>query len=112
NSIAIAYNISKLARSTFEIKLLLFFSSRRRHTISKRDWSSDVCSSDLLDLLGRLAQKSHNLLGNCLDIHAVSLPFMLFVREIFQIGRASCRERVWLSLVDFTCIIIKTINIR
>src|SRR5699024_4668849 len=23
------------------------FSSRRRHTISKRDWSSDVCSSDL-----------------------------------------------------------------
>src|SRR3989440_644628 len=23
-----------------------FFSSRRRHTISDRDWSSDVCSSD------------------------------------------------------------------
>src|SRR5699024_3888277 len=23
------------------------FSSRRRHTSSKRDWSSDVCSSDL-----------------------------------------------------------------
>src|SRR5699024_11472345 len=23
-----------------------FFSSRRRHTRSKRDWSSDVCSSD------------------------------------------------------------------
>src|SRR5699024_8561156 len=31
------------------------FSSRRRHTSSKRDWSSDVCSSDLdvdLPLLG------------------------------------------------------------
>src|SRR5206468_4360934 len=27
-----------------------FFSSRRRHTRSDRDWSSDVCSSDLLDL--------------------------------------------------------------
>src|SRR5437868_11295823 len=27
-----------------------FFSSRRRHTISKRDWSSDVCSSDLIDV--------------------------------------------------------------
>src|SRR5699024_12046806 len=26
-----------------------FFSSRRRHTRSKRDWSSDVCSSDLAD---------------------------------------------------------------
>src|SRR5699024_2442180 len=25
------------------------FSSRRRHTRSKRDWSSDVCSSDLPD---------------------------------------------------------------
>src|SRR5699024_12014757 len=28
-------------------RLLFFFSSRRRHTRSKRDWSSDVCSSDL-----------------------------------------------------------------
>src|SRR5438105_7278343 len=28
-----------------------FFSSRRRHTRSTRDWSSDVCSSDL-NLLG------------------------------------------------------------
>src|SRR5207249_679782 len=27
---------------------LFFFSSRRRHTRSKRDWSSDVCSSDLV----------------------------------------------------------------
>src|SRR5207249_3333797 len=26
---------------------LFFLSSRRRHTRSKRDWSSDVCSSDL-----------------------------------------------------------------
>src|SRR5256884_6534196 len=25
-----------------------FFSSRRRHTICSRDWSSDVCSSDLI----------------------------------------------------------------
>src|SRR5690349_10601980 len=27
---------------------VFFFSSRRRHTRSLRDWSSDVCSSDLL----------------------------------------------------------------
>src|SRR5690349_24916864 len=27
--------------------LQFFFSSRRRHTRSLRDWSSDVCSSDL-----------------------------------------------------------------
>src|SRR5699024_403005 len=30
-----------------------FFSSRRRHTRSKRDWSSDVCSSDLTFSAGR-----------------------------------------------------------
>src|SRR5699024_11639888 len=29
------------------IFIFFFFSSRRRHTRSKRDWSSDVCSSDL-----------------------------------------------------------------
>src|SRR5690606_40461217 len=28
--------------------LFFFFSSRRRHTRFSRDWSSDVCSSDLL----------------------------------------------------------------
>src|SRR5207249_8550523 len=28
-------------------RVSFFFSSRRRHTRSKRDWSSDVCSSDL-----------------------------------------------------------------
>src|SRR5690349_22483107 len=27
---------------------MFFFSSRRRHTRSLRDWSSDVCSSDLV----------------------------------------------------------------
>src|SRR5450432_3067638 len=28
------------------LDILFFFSSRRRHTRSDRDWSSDVCSSD------------------------------------------------------------------
>src|SRR6266496_5875608 len=32
-----------------------FFSSRRRHTRSLRDWSSDVCSSDLSGCCGRRA---------------------------------------------------------
>src|SRR2546422_2223203 len=30
------------------ISVYFFFSSRRRHTRCSRDWSSDVCSSDLL----------------------------------------------------------------
>src|SRR6267378_7193583 len=29
--------------------VFFFFSSRRRHTRSLRDWSSDVCSSDLVE---------------------------------------------------------------
>src|SRR3989449_341844 len=33
-----------LERSVF----IFFFSSRRRHTRCSRDWSSDVCSSDLI----------------------------------------------------------------
>src|SRR5205809_8007580 len=28
---------------------MFFFTSRRRHTRCSRDWSSDVCSSDLLE---------------------------------------------------------------
>src|SRR5690349_22950528 len=31
----------------FVFYFFFFFSSRRRHTRSLRDWSSDVCSSDL-----------------------------------------------------------------
>src|SRR5690606_26796555 len=32
----------------FATSFLFFFSSRRRHTMFSRDWSSDVCSSDLV----------------------------------------------------------------
>src|SRR6266849_9821663 len=40
--------------------ICFFFSSRRRHTRSTRDWSSDVCSSDLLaaDLVGSLVERN------------------------------------------------------
>src|SRR5712675_1505360 len=32
-------------------KFFFFFSSRRRHTRCSRDWSSDVCSSDLFGMV-------------------------------------------------------------
>src|SRR5699024_12228122 len=44
--------------------LFFFFSSRRRHTRSKRDWSSDVCSSDLdslTPLLDQIDRQRHAL---------------------------------------------------
>src|SRR5438034_6321361 len=37
------------------VSVYFFFSSRRRHTRSLCDWSSDVCSSDLLSLPHRAA---------------------------------------------------------
>src|SRR5205807_9479009 len=35
-----------------DICFVFFFSSRRRHTRLQGDWSSDVCSSDLLGISG------------------------------------------------------------
>src|SRR5690625_7551462 len=38
---------------------MLCFSSRRRHTRWPRDWSSDVCSSDLYENLGVIWYDAH-----------------------------------------------------
>src|SRR5690625_7451321 len=65
--------------------VFFFFSSRRRHTRWPRDWSSDVCSSDLppvrIPPLLRVETRSDGSDGVC------------------KIGRASCRERVSISVV-------------
>src|SRR5699024_11810805 len=56
-----------------------FFSSRRRHTRSKRDWSSDVCSSDLFykdQLIQHLTPKEFEIL-QLLARH----PKQVFTRE-------------------------------
>src|ERR1039458_10768785 len=37
--------------------LFFFFSSRRRHTRCLSDWSSDVCSSDLISLVRSVAHQ-------------------------------------------------------
>src|SRR6266513_3363446 len=67
--------------------LILFFSSRRRHTRSKRDWSSDVCSSDL-----SRNRASHPVSPDC-PCSAGELA------AAARIGRASCRERVEIAVV-------------
>src|SRR5699024_12001446 len=41
---------------------IFFFSSRRRHTRSKRDWSSDVCSSDLSSFIHTPCQYKNDIL--------------------------------------------------
>src|SRR5690349_16502526 len=42
---------SRSGSTLVRLLCFFFFSSRRRHTRSLRDWSSDVCSSDLQDIL-------------------------------------------------------------
>src|SRR3712207_9123219 len=80
--------------------LFFFFSIRRRHTIYLRDWSSDVCSSDLITttdisfdlLLSRVTLKS--LINRAI----VEYPPPRGINDS-KIGRASCRERVQISVV-------------
>src|SRR3712207_9015089 len=43
----ITYNVWDLS-DRYQDSFFFFFSSRRRHTRYWRDWSSDVCSSDLV----------------------------------------------------------------
>src|SRR5206468_7199387 len=79
-----------------------FFSSRRRHTRSDRDWSSDVCSSDLTvcprassrRLCGTPVTKSSRA-----DRQLSDHSGMMSRCGSTKIGRASCRERVYISVV-------------
>src|SRR5437588_4066747 len=91
----------------FFFVFFFFFSSRRRHTRSLCDWSSDVCSSDLLKpLLGR--RRHRHDLQRLQGRHRDFLPQArgegrwlprrsaraMQLRAASEIGRASCRERV------------------
>src|SRR5438445_13221243 len=87
------------------------FSSRRRHTRYWRDWSSDVCSSDLqFEAEDRVAVASnwrlvwwrfrrHHLAMASAGL-LIFLYLIVLVPDFFsKIGRASCRERVYLSVL-------------
>src|SRR2546429_4842411 len=88
---------------------LFFFSSRRRHTRCSRDWSSDVCSSDLVGaaravgvrrVLGRRPRGP--VAEGPLPARDRAVGIAALVGEAAgepvaagrEIGRASCRERV------------------
>src|SRR5699024_12003705 len=72
-----------------------FFSSRRRHTRSKRDWSSDVCSSDLLCC--NYSLKVHIKL-NCHNCFLASVTICTQISERSEERRVGkeCRTR-WSS---------------
>src|SRR5699024_11303913 len=68
--------------------VFFFFSSRRRHTRSKRDWSSDVCSSDLI--LGAFVVV---LVGQIM----FTLPGVTFLNLIEMAGRHNDTPNVFLQ---------------
>src|SRR5699024_12002176 len=97
------------------------FSSRRRHTRSKRDWSSDVCSSDLIPDYAQVASPLYELMGKkakfewhekhdrafkelrekmssepVVRLPDLNKPFIVKT----EIGRASCREREGIEGVE------------
>src|SRR2546429_1369293 len=55
----LVYVLVMFLRVSLYLCFFFFFSSRRRHTRCSRDWSSDVCSSDLLHFLAGLAEHFH-----------------------------------------------------
>src|SRR5207247_7300073 len=99
-----------------------FFSSRRRHTRSTRDWSSDVCSSDLEELVRvHLPDPEPEFLVVGAEVHLVGArelgrhaeaPRLLAGERrrkigerddaVREIGRASCREREYITGVGGT----------
>src|SRR5690606_41066869 len=61
-----------------------FISSRRRHTRFSRDWSSDVCSSDLaLNLTG---EPSLAKFDDAAEIYATLLTLLEENAEYFELG--------------------------
>src|SRR5690606_40115587 len=91
-----------------------FFSSRRRHTRFSRDWSSDVCSSDLSPggaaPGGQRKEREPLEAREPYDAAAVAwrtglpLPQVRYYAALYgealgEIGRASCRERVEIPVV-------------
>src|SRR5438034_11069535 len=73
-------------RASFHaVRELFFFSSSRRHTRSLCDWSSDVCSSDLPNLVHAPSSNCGNgHLANCIDATAYALP----PKDVYVYGNA------------------------
>src|SRR3546814_3668258 len=88
------------------ISLFFFFKQKTAYEMRISDWSSDVCSSDLLDRAGDTLpfQRLKNKLDEIRADPRYSFMFSgmlvsdsmagLLAKLFRQIGRASCRERV------------------
>src|SRR5437763_14831503 len=83
--------------------MIFSFTSRRRHTSYIGDWSSDVCSSDLDSTASSPSSKpsspvlcTYNRTGlEGFEDGELAVLSALADDIVAEIGRASCRERVW-----------------
>src|SRR4029434_2449289 len=99
---------------------LFFFSSRRRHTRFKCDWSSDVCSSDLYYKMGnyldrnkraaehvkrRVKYELYALLCNTIvsDSRYITTTFTVSRQRLFGLKKQMCTARTlstdWVDIV-------------
>src|SRR5690349_22890298 len=73
-----------------------FFSSRRRHTRSLRDWSSDVCSSDLdtVKMSNAMFDKKYHvdLMDKNRGFKSGALDYSVLRSEERRVGK-ECRSR-------------------
>src|SRR3546814_8831640 len=82
---------------TLRCIVFFFFKQKTAYEMRISDWSSDVCSSDLQCRLGR-TQHTQQRLDRARARTAtptVEIEFEIAVAARHEIGRASCRERVW-----------------
>src|SRR3989475_12421798 len=71
--------------------MLFFFSSRRRHTRFDCDWSSDVCSSDLLanfDVVRTATEQSVKYSPNCILV-VVTNPLDAMCQAALMVSKFS-----------------------
>src|SRR5690606_24460150 len=73
------------------LHMYFFFSSRRRHTRFSRDWSSDVCSSDLTNLIVSSTRRTVR--------NALSTDFLTVVCNSCRLANTLCRYRQWISRI-------------
>src|SRR5690606_39905123 len=88
-----------------------FFSSRRRHTSFSRDWSSDVCSSDLrIRLFVEVAEKSLADIRRDSYHNLITLPIDFFSNR--RVGELNSRLSADLSQIQDTMTTTFAENIR
>src|SRR6266436_1907512 len=80
--------------------IFFFFSSRRRHTRCSRDWSSDVCSSDLLRRRTAALVRGYAAVLRLRQAEIMAVPDLLVTRCVGSVFWRAGRWRRGQSMLD------------